>query len=169
MPTGDALRPVRRAQAGFGYIWALLAVAIFGIGLGAVGEIWSTQKRRDSEEELLRVGREFRAALYSYHVSSKVGTPAFPTRLEELLEDRRGPALRRHLRKIYADPMTAGQDWGLLRAPDGSIYGVYSRSDSKPLKTGNFTPGESAFEQAQSYADWRFEYVPPLLNRPKAR
>jgi len=169
MPSGDAARPVRRAQAGFGYVWVLLAVAIFGIGLGAVGEIWSTQKRRDCEEELLRVGREFRAALHSYHLNSKIGTPAFPTHLEELLEDRRGPVLRRHLRKIYADPMTASQDWGLVRAPDGRIRGVYSRWNGKPLKTANFDPKDSAFEQAETYADWRFEYVPPRIAAPQRR
>ena len=169
MPTGSTGNGRRRGQSGFGYVWALLAVAVFGIGLAAVGEIWSTQKRRDCEDELLRVGREFRAALYSYNVSSKAGTPAFPTHLEELLEDRRGPALRRHLRKVYADPMTASQDWGLLRASDGRIRGVYSRSDAKPLKTANFDPRESAFEKAQTYADWRFEYVPPRIATPQRR
>ncbi|MDH3320655.1 MAG: type II secretion system GspH family protein [Betaproteobacteria bacterium] len=169
MPTGEARRAGRRAHSGFGYVWALLAVAVFGIGLGAVGEIWRTQAQREREAELLRVGREYRAALYSYFASSKVGTPAFPTRLEELLEDRRGPVLRRHLRKIYADPLTASQDWGLLTSTDGRIRGVYSRSGDKPLKTGNFGPQEGAFEQAQTYADWRFEYVPPRVATPQRR
>lgn len=169
MPTGELPRAPRRAQAGFGYVWALLAVAIFGIGLGAVGEIWSTQARRDCEAELLRVGREFRAAIRSYYVSSKVGTPAFPTRLEDLLEDRRGPVLRRHLRKIYADPMTGSEDWGLLRAPDGRIRGVYSRSSLRPFKIADFGSLESAFEQAQTYADWRFEYVPPQISARQSR
>lgn len=165
MPSGEAPRGRRAAQAGFGYVWALLAVAAFGIGLAAAGEIWSTQAQRDREAELLRVGREFRAAISSYHLNSKAGTPAFPTRLEDLLEDRRGPVLRRHLRKIYADPMTGSGDWGLLRATDGRIRGVYSRSNGKPLKTGNFSSRDSAFEKAQTYADWRFEYVPPSIAR----
>ena len=169
MLTGKARRGRSGAQSGFGYIWVLLALAVFGIGLGAVGEIWSTHKRRDCEAELLHVGREFRAALYSYYTSSKVGTPAFPTRLEELLEDRRGPVLRRHLRKIYADPLTASQDWGLLRTSDGRIRGVYSRSGGKPLKAANFSSWESAFEKAETYADWRFEYVPPRIAAPQAR
>lgn len=161
MPTGEAPRRLRRAQAGFGYVWVLFAVAVFGIGLAAVGEIWSTQARRDCEAELLRVGREFREALASYYRSTKPGTPAYPVRLEELVEDRRGPVMRRHLRKIYADPMTGNADWGLLREPDGRIRGVYSRFERAPIKTADFGPGEDAFERAGSYADWRFEYLPP--------
>lgn len=161
MPTGDAPRGRPGAQSGFGYVWVLLAVAIFGIGLGAVGEIWSTQARRDCEAELLRVGREFRQALASYYRSTKPGKPAYPVRLEELVEDRRGPVLRRHLRKIYADPITGREDWGLLRETDGRIRGVYSRSERAPIKTADFGPGEDAFERATTYADWRFEYLPP--------
>lgn len=161
MPTGEARRGLPRAQAGFGYVWVLLAVAVLGIALSAVGEIWSTQAQREREAELLRVGREFRAGFASYFLATKRGVPAYPLRLEELVEDRRGPEVRRHLRRVYADPITGREDWGLVREADGRIRGVYSRSESSPIKSEGFAPGEEAFETARSYADWRFEYTPP--------
>ena len=157
MRTGERRRA--RAQAGFAYLWTLLMVAVLGIGLAAIGELWGTQAQREREAELLRVGREYRQALTTYYGSSRPGIPAYPASLEELLEDRRGPVLRRHLRKLYHDPITGGEDWGLLTTTDGRIRGVYSRSQQAPLKTARFGPGESPFEKATTYADWRFEHV----------
>ncbi|HEX9183721.1 MAG TPA: type II secretion system protein [Burkholderiales bacterium] len=159
MPTGERRRAPARAQSGFGYVWTLIAVAAFGIALAAIGELWSTQGQREREAELLAVGRAYRDAIASYYASSRAGAPAYPARLEELLEDRRGPALRRHLRKLYADPVTGSDDWGLVTTADGRIRGVHSRSAGAPIKTANFAPGEGAFEKAASYADWRFEHV----------
>lgn len=155
--------PLRSTQAGFGYIGVIIAVAAFGIGLAAIGELWSTQAQREREAELLRVGQEIRRAIASYNATTRAGTPAFPGRLEDLLEDNRGPVTRRHLRKLYADPMTRSTDWGLITLPDGRIRGVYSRSTRAPLKTAQFTAGQDKFEKAVSYADWRFEVVPRML------
>jgi len=152
------IQPPRAAQAGFGYVWVMLAVAAFGTGLAAVGQLWSTQAQREREAELLLVGREYRQAFASYYAHTRPGTPAYPARLEELLEDRRGPILRRHLRKLYLDPITGSENWGLVSAPGGRIRGVYSRSERGPIKTANFASGESRFEKAKSYADWRFEH-----------
>lgn len=154
------MRPLRRLESGFGYFGLLFAVAAVGIGLAATGELWSTSAQREREAELLRIGAEFRRALISYYASTRTGTPAYPSRLDDLLDDRRGPAPRRHLRKLYVDPITGTQDWGLVTGPDGRIRGVFSRSDRAPLKTANFGPGESGFEKAVTYADWRFEFVP---------
>lgn len=150
MPTGER---------GFGYVGIMLLVAAFGIGLAAIGELWSTQAQREREAELLLVGRAYRQAIGSYFASTQPGTPAYPQRIEDLLEDRRGPVLRRHLRSAYADPITGSHDWGLVTAPDGRIRGVFSRSQRAPLKRAQFEPAEAAFEKAASYADWRFEHV----------
>lgn len=148
-----------RAQRGFSYIGLILVVAAFGVALAAIGELWSTQAQREREAELLQVGRAYRQAILSYHASSRPGTPAYPSRLEELLEDRRGPVLRRHLRQLYPDPITASGDWGLITTADGRVRGVYSKSQAIPLKKAGFDAPESQFENAQSYADWRFEHV----------
>lgn len=154
-------------QRGFGYFGVILAIAAFGIALGAIGELWSTQAQREREAELLRIGAEIRRAIIAYHGVTRAGTPAFPQKLEDLLEDRRGPVLRRHLRKLYVDPMTRSESWGLITTPDGRIRGVFSRSELPPLKAASFGAGFETFEKAETYADWRFEYAP--RNLPAAR
>jgi type II secretory pathway pseudopilin PulG len=142
-------------NAGFSYVWVLLTVAIMAAGLAAVAEVASTALRRDKEAELLFVGDQFAHAIALYRASSP-GTPQYPQRLEDLLADNRVPNVRRHLRRVYADPMTGSTDWGLVRGPGGGIVGVYSRSTARPLKTANFPKGYDAFASAASYADWRF-------------
>lgn len=158
---------MRTGERGFGYVGIILIVAAFGIGLAAIGELWSTQAQREREAELLLVGRAYRQAIASYFASTRPGTPAYPQRLEDLLEDRRGPVLRRHLRNAYADPITGSNDWGFVTTPDGRIRGVFSKSQRAPLKSARFEPGEAAFEKAASYADWRFEHV--ARNQPANR
>jgi len=152
-----------RTQAGFGYFSVILAIATLGVSLAAVGELWSTQAKREREAELLSIGAEIRRAIISYNASSRAGTPNFPARLEELLDDRRGPVPKRHLRKLYVDPMTRSTEWGLVTLPDGRIRGVYSKSTQAPLKTANFGAGQDQFEKAKTYEDWRFEYLPRNL------
>jgi hypothetical protein len=72
-----------------------------------------------------------------------------------LLADKRYPAIRRHLRRVYADPMTGAADWTLLKQ-QGAIVGVASRSSRVPLKRDGFAVADRAFAEAGSYAGWRF-------------
>ncbi len=147
----------RRAQAGVGYIGIVLVIALFSIGLAALGELWSTQAQREREAELLRIGREFRLAIAGYIANSRAGAPIYPARLEDLLEDRRTPVLRRHLRKLYVDPMTGSDDWGLITGNDGRIRGVFSKSQRAPLKNALFDAADENFQKATAYTDWHFE------------
>jgi type II secretory pathway pseudopilin PulG len=149
------LRNNAASNAGFTYVWLLLAVAFMAAGLAAVAELATTAMRRDKEAELLFVGDEFARAIAQYRASSS-GSPQYPQRLEDLLADKRFPNVRRHLRRIYPDPMTGSTEWGLVRGPGGGIVGVYSRSTTQPLKSANFPKGYEAFASATSYADWRF-------------
>jgi hypothetical protein len=60
-------RPSTRSRgaanaAGFTYIGLLIAVVILGVALSAVGMVWRTQMQREREQELLYIGRDFRAA-----------------------------------------------------------------------------------------------------------
>jgi type II secretory pathway pseudopilin PulG len=143
------------ASAGFTYVWLLLAVAFMAAGLAAIAEVATTAMRRDKEAELLFVGDQFARAIARYRASSP-GAQQYPPQLEDLLADRRFPNARRHLRRIYPDPMTGSADWGLVRGPGGGIVGVYSRATTRPLKTANFPKDYEAFASAASYADWRF-------------
>ena len=73
----------------------------------------------------------------------------YPESLDDLLEDNRGLVTRRHLRKIFVDPMTGRSEWGLVRV-GGRIVGVHSLSDAIPVKQANFDVDFLEFESAQS-------------------
>ena len=143
---------------GFTYIGVLLLVALAGIALAGAGELWSTAAKREREAQLLFVGGEIRRAIGSYYESSP-GAKQFPQRLDDLLEDNRVPIVRRHLRRIYPDPMTDKADWELVKYGD-RIIGVHSVSKDPPLKTGNFGREDEEFRGASAYADWQFTYRP---------
>jgi type II secretory pathway pseudopilin PulG len=147
-----------RSDAGFTYIGILLAMALFGVALGATGDVWRTAAQREREQELLFAGGQFRNAFMSYYGATPAGQRRYPRVLEDLLEDNRFPVARRHLRRIYPDPMTGKADWGLIEAPGGGIAGVHSRSEAKPLKTANFTSQDVKFEGAEHYSDWKFVF-----------
>jgi type II secretory pathway pseudopilin PulG len=147
-----------RRESGFTYIAVLMAIAVLGIGLAAVGEIWSTRIRRDREEELLYVGQEIRLAIQHYYLSAGGGTHQLPRSLQDLLTDERSVVPQHYLRRLYRDPMTGEADWQLLLTDDGGIYGVYSSSQAQPIKRANFRVGETSFVDAQCYCEWKFAF-----------
>lgn len=158
-----------RREAGFTYAALLLAVAVVGIGLAAAGQSWSTAAQREREAELLFAGGEFRDAIRSYYFASP-GAQRYPRRLEQLLEDERFPFPRRHLRRLYRDPMTGKRDWVLIDAPGGGIMGVHSRSQDNALKTANFAEANRDLEGKVHYADWKFVFQPgPVTGSPAPR
>jgi type II secretory pathway pseudopilin PulG len=147
------MKASRGAAAGFTYVGVLLAVALIGMLLAGAGQAWRTQAQREREAELLFVGDQYRAAIDSY-VRASPGAPEYPQRIEDLLEDRRLPSVRRHLRRPYRDPMTGSMQWDLLLAGQ-RIQGVASRSGEVPLRR-SFPSRYREFEDAASYRDWRF-------------
>ena len=156
-------------EAGFTYLAMLLAVAVIGIGLAAAGQSWSTAAQREKEAELLFAGGEFRRAIRSYYFASP-GAPRYPRQLQDLLRDDRFPSVRRHLRRLYRDPMTGGREWGLVEAPEGGLMGVHSRSAASALKTANFTEANRDLEGRTRYADWKFVFRPaPVTATPAPR
>jgi type II secretory pathway pseudopilin PulG len=147
-------------HAGFTYVGLLIAVAVLGVGLAATGQVWRTAAAREKERELLFIGDQYRAALRNYYVGTPAGQSRYPRRLEDLLEDRRLPVMRRHLRRAYPDPITGGEEWGIVPSFDGGIAGVYSLSEQRPLKIAGFTDADEIFEGAKRYSDWKFAYAP---------
>jgi type II secretory pathway pseudopilin PulG len=153
MPTGS----VRRSEAGFTYIGVLLLVAVVGIALSATSTVWHFEVQREKERELLFIGNEFRAALDKYAAATlSGGGRRFPTRLEDLLLDERYLAKRRHLRRLYVDPMTGKDDWGLVRTADGQIIGVHSLSKEATIKKANFDLRDSGLTGRATYDQWVF-------------
>jgi type II secretory pathway pseudopilin PulG len=158
-----AARGKQRAgqQRGFTYIALLLAVAVHGAVVAAAASVWHTAQKRERERELLFIGEQFRGAIRAYAQTGPGTAGQLPATLEDLLLDPRFPANKRHLRKVFVDPMTWKAEWGLVRTPDGKgILGVYSLSQEQPLKTANFRPADRAWEGASSYSEWKFVYKP---------
>lgn len=151
-----------RAARGFTYVAMLVSVAIIGVGLAGTAEVWSLAQQREKEAELLFVGNQYRDAIGRYYDATPGGGKRYPSRLEDLLEDNRYPMPRRHLRKLYADPLTGKAEWGLMEAPDGGIMGVHSLADGTPLKQTEFDQGDRTLNEAQTYREWRFFHEPAL-------
>jgi type II secretory pathway pseudopilin PulG len=157
MPRGRARR--RRArQRGSLYLAVLFGIALTGIGLAVVGQVWETARLREREAELLFVGNQYRQAIGAYYRALAPGR--YPPRLEDLLKDPRAPQTARYLRQLYADPITGKAEWGFVKGTDGGIAGVYSLSEKQPLKSANFRLRDAAFEGKKKYAEWQFVYAP---------
>src|SRR5436309_3351575 len=100
------------------------------------GVVWHTAGKRAKEQQLLFAGAAIQDAILHYYRSTPNRGREFPRTLQDLIEDNRYITVERHLRRIYADPMTGKPDWGLIMGADGRIVGIYSRSQEAPLKRG---------------------------------
>jgi hypothetical protein len=143
---------------GFTYIGLLLFIAITGVGLSVAGMSWQYQVRAEKEKQLLFVGAEFRNAINSYYASTPDAAKVYPASLNDLLLDKRMPNIKRHLRKIYLDPMTGKADWGAV-IQQGRIVGIYSHSNLAPYKQKGFNVVDAKLAGAKSYRDWIFGQV----------
>lgn len=146
-------------ECGFTYLIMLIALAVFGLGLGALGESWSAASQRDKEEELIMIGKAYVRAIGSYYMRSPGSSRKFPAKLEDLLEDTRFAGTERHLRRIYVDPLTGKGQWGLLRGADGGIIGVHSLSDKMTLRKQPLALRDGAPVSGLRYVDWQFVFL----------
>jgi type II secretory pathway pseudopilin PulG len=144
-------------QRGFTLVGLLIVAGAMGAGLAAYGQMYSHAAQREKEAELLFRGNQYRQAIESYYRKEQT----YPRSLRELLQDNRYPSTVRHLRRLYAEPITGRADWGLMRTPEGGgIMGVYSPSEEEPIKTGGFAAADQHFAEAKSYKDWQFFHSP---------
>lgn len=150
-------------QFGFTYVGLLIIVAILGLTLMLASTLWSFSQQREKERQLLFVGNQFRYAIAQYYERSPGNIKAYPVKLEDLLQDNRFVSIKRHLRKIYRDPITNTTNWGIVSAPEGGIMGVFSLSKSRPIKQDNFLQINSDFQGAKEYSEWKFVYTRSAL------
>jgi type II secretory pathway pseudopilin PulG len=148
---------MKRRASGFTYIGVLFAVALAGVALALTAQVWRTTNQRAKEEQLLFVGGQFREAIRRYHEQSPGEQREYPKNFEDLLQDRRQPGVRRHLRMLYPDPMTGKFDWGVERSPEGGIAGVYSRSQERPIRISGNVAGVDLSGRTK-YSEWLFVY-----------
>lgn len=147
-----------RNQKGFTYIGVLIVLAVMLVAMGSAAQVWHTVMQRENEQELLFIGHQFRKAIAQYYV--KTGN-RYPPSLEVLLESADMSGRRVHyLRKIYRDPMTGDNKWGLVLGLNAAVTGVYSLSREKPIKVSGFSDADAKFEKAETYSDWKFVFIP---------
>jgi type II secretory pathway pseudopilin PulG len=147
---------------GFTYIGLMIMIAISGIALAGVGIVWHQDLQREREKELIFIGEEYRKAIGSYYENSPGEIKQFPKTLDELIADNRYPSIKRHLRKLYQDPVSQEKTWG-LEVQQGKIVGIYSLSKRNPIKKTGFPVQYQAFNSAKEYSDWKFIYIPGTL------
>lgn len=151
--------PAGRHAGGFTYIGLLILIVLLGIGLAFAGQVWHTSAQREKEKELIFVGDQFRRAIAAYYAGNTGMGDRYPKSFEELLLDPHQPAVRRYLRKVYADPLTGTTEWGLIKSSAGGIMGVYSLAAGRPLKQAGFAERNAGFSGASEYAGWQFAYI----------
>jgi type II secretory pathway pseudopilin PulG len=141
-------------------LWLLFFVAAMGVGMAAVGVQWHSVSQREKERQLLFVGDQYRRALESYAkaVPASEGKTAaqYPKSLDDLLLDPRFQHTVRHLRRLYRDPVTGKDEWGLLRDGQGGIIGIHSLSELTPFKRAGFPATYPDFDGKDAYRQWLF-------------
>jgi type II secretory pathway pseudopilin PulG len=145
-------------------IGVLVMLALAAAGAVQTGQRLADAQQRDNEEDLLWVGEQYRSAILAYAQQGPNGVRVPPMRLEDLVQDSRYPQARRHLRKLYADPLSPSTSWGVIRQGNG-IIGVYSQAPGEPFRKTGFAATQTGFDNAKQYADWRFV---AKLNLPPA-
>ncbi|MFT0174476.1 type II secretion system protein [Paraburkholderia mimosarum] len=154
----------RRGQLGLAYLALLIGVAIIGVAAAGTIQLGALYQRRMAEKELLYIGDQFQRALLSYADKTPLGLPTQPRTLDELVRDPRYPSPVRHLRRVYADPLTGKADWVLVLSPNGqTIVGIHSASREHPIQLRQFPERFRGFEDKRSYTQWVFIARPPQL------
>lgn len=118
------------SQAGFTYLGLLIAIAILGVGLSVVSEVWTRAADHQKRIQLEWVGLQYIQAIQSYYYANTGAVHLYPKTLEDLLEDRRYISIKRHIRTLYPNPLTGAMQWKLLSAPQGGIQGVAVEGES---------------------------------------
>ena len=135
---------------------ALVLLAAMAASASVVAARWADEAQRAREQELLRIGNEIAGALAAYAKDSAGSTKSHPPELEALLEDRRAFGTKRYLRRIEPDPMTGKAAWGLIRAEDGGVAGVFSQGEGRPFLRVPRALSHVDLPIADRYADWKF-------------
>jgi type II secretory pathway pseudopilin PulG len=149
-----------QSQKGFSYLIALFMVATLSIVTLRAMENSLTKDRRAKEAQLLFVGQAYQQAIMTYYLITNTYPPDLPTLVEPLLTTTRHLALR----KLYFDPITGSQDWGIINdKASGGVIGVYSKSMQQPIKVNGFPPTLSNLIGAKTYQQWQFFYEAPAL------
>jgi type II secretory pathway pseudopilin PulG len=154
--------PSVKRTNGFSYIGVMMTLVIAAIGMQGATVMWQQQMQRANEALLLETGEAYRLAIGRYYESTPQPVKQYPRAFNELIEDKRFPVLKRHLRKLYPDPFFAKQEMVPI-VRDGRIVGVHGQSLQAPIRHAGYQEFQSGFNGAKHYREWEFVYVPNTL------
>lgn len=118
MRTGSA-----RTSGGFTYMLLLSIVAIIAAASASALSLGLRMERAGAERELAWCERQYARAIARYAAATP-GVAHGPRTVAELLLDSRRPGVVRHLRHVYVNPVTMGDDWRVFRDRAGWIVAV---------------------------------------------
>jgi hypothetical protein len=117
-------------EDGFTMLWVLFAMLLIAL---ASQKVFVNASKQALREKLLlqkSILTAYQKGIESYLNSSPGVQKNYPIELQDLLVDSRQIQIKRHLRKLYADPMQpqvpVDQAWGIVRNNQGQITSVYS-------------------------------------------
>lgn len=154
-------RPRAARQRGLVLLALLIALMLMSIALAGALDVWSLQRHREDERQLLFAGDQYRKAIVRYYRLARV----YPQTVDDLLDDNRFVKPAHHLRRAYPDPITGQNDWAFLWRDD-RFFGVYSNSDQATVKRAGFPTRYMDFEGEETYRKWKFLYLAPGLSLP---
>lgn len=149
-------RGVRSGQSGFTYLMVMALVAMLALSLSVVGPRWADETQRDREQELLKVGALYAQAIKSYYDASPGSLKQYPPDLQSLLVDTRFVGMRRHIRRLYSDPLQPTRPWGVIHGEDGRLRGVFSQDERTPFRRVSLQSDLLDLSAANRYSQWLF-------------
>lgn len=93
---------------GYTLAQVLIFTTLLMIGLTIVVQSWSNLLQREREAELIFRGMQYVEAIRVFQMRNG----RHPMKLKELIES--GPGKPRSIRKLYKDPITNSEKWGLI-------------------------------------------------------
>lgn len=123
-------------EGGFTMVWVLFAMLLLALASQVVFVSASKQALREKALRQKNILTAYQKAIESYRNSSPGIQKNFPMELQDLLVDRRQIQTKRHLRKLYSDPLQpqvpADRAWGIVRNNQGQITSVFSITKDQP-------------------------------------
>lgn len=118
-------------------IWMLLAMLVLGLGSQHVFVHASALQYREKQRMQAKLIASYNDALTSFYNASPGSFKTYPTELKQLLLDVRHLQVKRHLRKLYEDPLQPGvpadRAWGVFRDARGGISKVYAVDHARSI------------------------------------
>ena len=102
---------VRRGSRGYTLVALIVGMTVMSILIAAVLPLASTEAQRDKEAELIFRGIQYAEGIRTFR--KRYGR--YPNTLKEMYEVR-----PRTLRKLWKDPMTNSNNWGLITLTSGA-------------------------------------------------